>query len=82
MAWHESNLENARVGAMTARAPIVVFTDRCATLAERVRRQELPFIEAVDMAYSAADFAGLIESYGDDQIQSVPAAAFMGARSE
>jgi hypothetical protein len=34
------------------------------------------------MAYSAADFAGLIEAHGDDQIQAVLAAAFMGSRSE
>jgi hypothetical protein len=62
------------------RNPIAVFTEKCGTLADRVRRQELAFIEAVDMAYSAADFAGLIESYGDDQIQNVLAAAFMGSR--
>lgn len=64
-----------------ARDPIIVFTEKCASLADRVRRKELQFIDAVDMAYSAADFAGLIESFGDDQIQSVLAGAFMGARN-
>jgi hypothetical protein len=63
-----------------ARDPIAVFTEKCATLADRVRRKQLAFIDAVDMAYSAADFAGLIESYGDDQIQAVLAGAFMGSR--
>ena len=65
-----------------ARDPIAVLAERCGTLADRVRRKELAFIDAIDIAYSAADFAGLIESYGDDEIQSVLATAFMGARSE
>jgi hypothetical protein len=64
------------------RDPIAVFTERCGTLADRVRAKKLAFIDAVDMAYSAADFAGLIEAHGDDQIQAVLAAAFMGSRSE
>jgi hypothetical protein len=38
----------------------------------------LPFIEAVDFGYSAADQAGLIDRYGEDTVQSVLAAAFMG----
>jgi hypothetical protein len=62
---------------MTAPNPLEILAARCATLAARVRRRELPFIDAVDMAYSAADFAGLIDCYGDDQIQTVLAGAFM-----
>jgi hypothetical protein len=57
-----------------------ILAARCGTLADRVKRQELSFIDAVDMAYTAADFAGLIESYGEDKIQDVMANAFMGAR--
>jgi hypothetical protein len=64
------------------RDPIVVFTEKCGTLADRVRQKQLAFIEAVDMAYSAADFAGLIESYGDDKIQAVLVTAFMGSRGD
>ncbi len=58
--------------------PLAILTERCATLVERVRRQELPFIEAVDLAYTAAAFAGLVDTYGDDCIQSILANAFMG----
>ncbi len=63
---------------MSTPNPLEILSARCATLATRVRQRELPFIDAIDMAYSAADFAGLIESYGDDQIQTVLADAFMG----
>ncbi len=60
--------------------PLAILSDRCATLADRVRQREISFIDAVDMAYSAADFAGLVESYGDDKIQAVLADAFRGCR--
>src|SRR4029079_7577209 len=43
--------------------------DRATTLAARARDGSLPFIEAVDMAYSAADWAGLVDRYGDDAVQ-------------
>jgi hypothetical protein len=33
------------------------------------------------MAYTAADFAGLVERYGDDGVQAVLAKAFMGAEA-
>jgi hypothetical protein len=56
--------------------------ERCVTLAERVQAGELAFIDAVDMAYTAADFAGLIEHYGDDAVQEVLARAFIGARKD
>jgi hypothetical protein len=65
----------------TKRDPLDIFAERCRTIAGRVRENQIPFIEAVDMAWSAADFAGLIESYGDDQIQEIMAGAFMGARN-
>jgi hypothetical protein len=64
----------------TKRDPLVIFSERCRTIASRVREKQIPFIEAVDMAWSAADFAGLIEHYGDDQIQQIMAGAFMGAK--
>jgi hypothetical protein len=59
-----------------APCPLSILFDRSATLAYRVKAGDLPFIEAVDMAYSAADFAGLIQRYGDDAIQKVLAKAF------
>jgi hypothetical protein len=66
---------------MSAVNPLVILADRSRTLALRVKNGELPFIDAVDMAYSAADFAGLIECYGDDRVQAVLADAFIGCRS-
>jgi hypothetical protein len=60
--------------------PLTLLLDRCRTLAGRVKNGDLPFVEAVDFAYSAADFAGLVDRYGDDQVQSVLADAFMGCR--
>jgi hypothetical protein len=62
------------------RHPLEIFRERSSQLADRVRRRELSFIDSIDMAYSAADFAGLVEHYGDDQIQEILAAAFMDER--
>ena len=47
-------------------------------LAARVSAGQLQFIDAVDMAYSAAEWAGLIDTAGDDAVQTVLADAFMG----
>jgi hypothetical protein len=66
---------------MTAAAqkihPLDLLYIRSCTLAERVCDGELPFIDAVDMAYSAAQFAGLCDSWGDEAVQAELAAAFM-----
>jgi hypothetical protein len=59
--------------------PLDLLHERCRTLVSRVQAGELPFIEAVDFAYSAACFAGLVDCYGDDAIQQVLARAFVGA---
>jgi len=61
--------------------PLDLLFDRAATLAQRSRDGSLPFIEAVDMAYSAAEFAGLVDSYGDDEVQKVLAEAFADGRA-
>jgi hypothetical protein len=55
------------------------FSDRCEQLALRVRAGQLPFIEAVDLAYSAAQWGGAVDALGDDRVQQVMARAFMGA---
>jgi hypothetical protein len=66
---------------MTAAAqkihPLDLLYIRSCTLAERVCAGTLPFIDAVDMAYSAAEWAGLCDSHGDDAVQAELAAAFM-----
>jgi hypothetical protein len=51
---------------------------RAAELAERVNRGGIGFIDAVDMAYSAACWSGLCDDVGDDNVQKILAAAFGG----
>jgi hypothetical protein len=70
-----------RESAAVTTPPLELLADRCKLLADRVRSGNMRFIEAVDFAYSAADFAGLVEIYGDDQIQTVLANAFMDCRA-
>ena len=59
--------------------PLELLFEKSCILADRVRFGDLPLIDAVDMAYSAADFAGLVDRYGDDVVQKVMADAFFGA---
>ena len=49
---------------------------RSAELADRVTAGQIGFIDAVDAAYSAAQWAGLTEAVGDDAIQKILAAVF------
>jgi hypothetical protein len=58
--------------------PLDLLYGRSCTLADRVAAGDLGFLDAVDMASSAAQWAGLCETAGDDAIQIVLAAAFMG----
>jgi hypothetical protein len=53
-----------------------LFAVRCGELAERVERGTISFVDAVDMAYSAAIWSGLIDDVGDDMVQHVMAVAF------
>jgi hypothetical protein len=55
---------------------LALLAIRADELAERVCSGQIGFIDAVDMAYSAAQWAGLPESVGDDAIQKILAAAF------
>jgi hypothetical protein len=69
-----------------------LLTVRSLALADRVAAGELQFIEAVDLLYSAADWAGLPDAIeksglidigkisGDDIVQVAIAAAFANAR--
>lgn len=58
--------------------PLDLLFERAAALADRVRDGSLPFIDAVDMAYSAANWSGLVDRYSDDVVQLVLADAFGG----
>jgi hypothetical protein len=53
--------------------------ERSCQLAERVADGSLTLIDAVDVAQSAAEWAGLTLTAGDDAVQAVLAAAFVGA---
>jgi hypothetical protein len=49
-------------------------------MADRVAAGEIPFIEAVDFMWEAAEFAGTVDRVGPDLVQHVLACAFMGER--
>jgi hypothetical protein len=51
-------------------AALDLLLERSRTIAGRVRAGQLAFLDAVDMAYSAADLGGLVERYGDDLVQA------------
>jgi len=68
----------ARMSETQTDHPLDLLEERCATLATRVSQDELLFIDAVDMAYSAADWAGLVDRYGDDRVQAVLADPSVG----
>ena len=61
--------------------PLDLFHDRCCTLADRVVDGGIGFIDAVDLAYTAAHFSGLADRVGDDAVQAVMANAFIGCHS-
>jgi hypothetical protein len=68
----------ARKSRVTRQLEILAL--RSLELADRAAAGQLPFIDAVDMAYSAAQWAGLPESVGDAIVQATLAAAFANAR--
>jgi hypothetical protein len=55
---------------------------RAGQLAELAQNGSIGFIEAVDLAYSAAIWAGLVDKYGNDVVQTILADAFIGVRKE
>jgi hypothetical protein len=57
--------------------PLDLLYERSCTLADRVADGDLGFLDAVDMAWSAAELAGTVDRVGPDQVQAVLAAAFM-----
>ena len=55
---------------------LALLATKCGELAERVAAGQIGFIDAIDMAYSAAIWSGLTESVGDNAVQDVIANAF------
>jgi hypothetical protein len=53
---------------------------RSLELADRVAHHEIAFLDAVDLAYEAAVWSGLVDSVGDDVVQTTLAAGFANAR--
>jgi hypothetical protein len=52
------------------------FEARCQELALRHQAGEIKFIDAIDMAYQAAVWSGLVDDIGDDTVQRVMADSF------
>ena len=57
-----------------------ILFQRSCYLAEAVAAGAIPLLDAVDLAQSAAEWAGVIDNAGPDAVQAVLAAAFVGAR--
>jgi hypothetical protein len=70
------------VSTAAASKQIELFAIRANELADRVNHGSMSFIDAVDMAYSAAIWSGLVDAVGDDVVQKVLAAAFAGIQKE
>jgi hypothetical protein len=75
---HEATAATSRNNR--AAAQLELFALRCLDLADRVANHQLPFLDAVDLAYDAALWAGLVDEVGDDIVQATMAAAFANAR--
>jgi hypothetical protein len=62
--------------------PLEIFFDRACTIADRVKSGGIPFLDAVDMLWTAAEFAGTVERCGPDAVQSCLAKAFTVGSAE
>jgi hypothetical protein len=62
------------------KAQLELFARRALDLADRVAEHRMAFLDAIDVAYEAAEAAGLVEELGDDLIQATMAAAFANAK--
>jgi hypothetical protein len=58
--------------------PLDLLYARSCTMADRVKAGEVPFIEAVDFMWEAAEWSGTVDRVGPDLVQHVLACAFMG----
>jgi hypothetical protein len=57
-----------------------ILAIRSFDLAERVEAGEVKFLDAVDLAYDSAYWSGLVESVGNDVVQTVLHEAFRNVR--
>jgi hypothetical protein len=70
-SWRNEPAENTHTAAQ-----IKLFAIRCSDMRDRIAAGEVPFIDGIDMLYSAAVWSGLVDGVGDDAVQRVMAAAF------
>ena len=75
---HIRTLYNAKTAIVQKIDPLDLLYDRCCTLADRVAAGELGFLDAIDIAWSAAEFAGTVDRAGPDAVQAALVAAFVG----
>jgi hypothetical protein len=87
-----TELFNWRQQAPKVTRQLEILARRCLQLADQVAAGQIPFLEAVDLAYDAAVWAGLPNAIdksglidvdvitGDDIVQATIAAAFANAR--
>ena len=73
-------IETEKIAKQRVAAQLELFARRCLDLADRVAENQIAFLDAIDVAYDAALWAGLVEELGDDLIQATMAAAFANAR--
>lgn len=59
---------------------VEILARRALELADQVADGRLAFLDAVDLAYEAAVWSGLVDAVGDDIVQATLAAAFANAR--
>jgi hypothetical protein len=70
------------VGPARTTKQLEILSLRSLELADPVAAGEVAFIDAVDVAYTAAVWAGLTETVGDDIVQAVLAEAFRTVRRQ
>jgi hypothetical protein len=59
-----------------------ILSLRSLELADRVAAGDIALLDAVDMAYGAAVWAGLTDAAGDDVVQTILAEAFRSVRRQ
>jgi hypothetical protein len=67
---------------LRATKQLEILSLRSLELADRVAAGDIALLDAVDMAYEAAVWAGLTETVGDDIVQTILAEAFRNVRRQ
>ena len=61
---------------MTTPEALKLFAERCCELADHVTDGRIRFLDAIDVAWDAAQASGLVQSVGSDHVQKLMACAF------